>query len=239
MIDWLRPFFGGRESPQSQPTGAGRGYGTTASLTRRKIGPDDAKHIEAAIVALQKIGLRLKPELKDAVHKLADEIAAENDGISFSAEPTFGDWTLIALSHEPGVFENAAFFSDHCYDGIDEEDFSLLITEIIQLAGRDWPFDSVTVADAKSPDGPLQYMQPVTVTIHETQPVSPFSLSNAKDFDWSVIWRLNERLPPNVSSRFWVFQDGNATIVFLTPDDARQLNALCGYQFQNEQDWID
>jgi hypothetical protein len=56
-------------------------------------------------------------------------------------------------------------------------------------------------------------------------------LVNTKDFDWSIIFRLNERLPEQASGRFAIFLDGNATIDFLTPDQLRLLNFLCGQEF--------
>jgi hypothetical protein len=59
---------------------------------------------------------------------------------------------------------------------------------------------------------------------------------HAKDFDWSVVFRLNDRLPKGALGRFAILCPGNATIVFLTPEKLRQLNSLCGYEFSYEED---
>jgi hypothetical protein len=58
---------------------------------------------------------------------------------------------------------------------------------------------------------------------------------HAKDFDWSIVFRLNERLPKGSLGRFALFLDGTATIVFLTPENVKRLNSLCGYEFSCEE----
>jgi hypothetical protein len=55
-----------------------------------------------------------------------------------------------------------------------------------------------------------------------------------KDFDWSVVTRLNERLPSAATGRFAAFFDGNATIVYLRPDQLTELGRLFGYDFISE-----
>ena len=235
MLDWLGSIFGGRRSPQGQPSRASADAKTPGAGIGRKIAPGDARHIEAALVALEKVGLKFNPDIEDSLRQAAEEIAEEWQGISFSHEPTPGDWALVALSGEFQPFKNAIFFSDHCFDGIESADFSSMVAQIIRLAGDDWPFAYVEVRDAVRPQGPLQDKHPVTVTIHATPEVPPFNLINAKDFDWSLVLRLNERLPEGVQGRFSIFLDGNATIVFLTPEELQHLNLLCGYEFFYEE----
>jgi hypothetical protein len=235
MLGWLGSIFGGRRSPQDQPSRASANAKTPRVGIRRKIVLRDARHIEAALVELEKVGLKFNPDIEDSVRQAAEEIAEELQGISFSHEPTLGDWALIALSGEFQPFKNAISFSDHCFDGFEAEDFSSMISRIIRLAGNDWPFGYVEVRDAGRPEGPLQYEQPVTVTIHATPEVPPFDLIYAKDFDWSLVLRLNERLPEGVQGRFSIFWDGNARIVFLAPERLQCLNSLCGYEFLHEE----
>jgi hypothetical protein len=69
------------------------------------------------------------------------------------------------------------------------------------------------------------------IRIAAARELAPFDLTAGKDFDWSIIYRLNERLPNEVAARFAIFLDGNATIVFLTPGEIDNLNALCGHKF--------
>jgi hypothetical protein len=67
----------------------------------------------------------------------------------------------------------------------------------------------------------------------------PFDLVADKDFDWSVVTRLNERLPAEATGRFAAFIDGNAIIVYLKPDQLKELNRLFGYDFISEIDPLD
>src|SRR5207247_3128812 len=63
---------------------------------------------------------------------------------------------------------------------------------------------------------------------------APFDLIADKNFDWSVVTCLNERLPSGATGRFAAFFDGNATIVYLRPDQFEQLGRLFGYEFVSE-----
>jgi hypothetical protein len=56
----------------------------------------------------------------------------------------------------------------------------------------------------------------------------------AKDFDWSAVTRLNERLPSGAAGRFAAFFDGNAIIVYLTADQLRELGKMFGHDFISE-----
>jgi hypothetical protein len=219
MLGWLGRIFGGR------PLGPDRN-----NRPIRRLVPGDAGEIEAALRELPSVGLRFFPGEGHDLRMMAKDIAKQWQGIYFGKEPTFGHWALIAMAGDPRPFENAIRYDDHCFDGVTMEDHSSMVAEIIGLAGDEWPIEGVEVMDARRPeDGPLSGT--IAVAITDKQEVSSFELRNAKDFDWSIIFRLNERLPNGASGRFAIFLDGSATIVFLTPDQIRQLNSLCGYEF--------
>ncbi|MBT1512556.1 hypothetical protein KIP88_18800 [Bradyrhizobium sp. SRL28] len=72
------------------------------------------------------------------------------------------------------------------------------------------------------------------IAIHGQGSSAPFDLVAAKDFDWSVVTRLNERLPAGPTGRFAAFFDGNAIIVYLTPDQIEALGKVFGHDFISE-----
>jgi hypothetical protein len=43
------------------------------------------------------------------------------------------------------------------------------------------------------------------ITSYQTGDCAPFDLIAAKDFDWSAVMRLNERLPSGATGRFPAF----------------------------------
>jgi hypothetical protein len=223
MLSWLGRVLSGRFPRPTQSVDNGR------QVKRLALG--DAKYVEAALKELPNVGLRFFPVASENLHETAKDIAAQWQGVHFGKEPTIGHWSLIAIAGNPRPFENAAHYSDHCYDGFTLVDYSTMVSEIVALAEREWPIDDVEVRYAERPQGPTGPYPPVSVTIKATPEVSSFELLAAKDFDWSIIFRLNERLPEEATGRFAIFLDGNATIVFLTPDQIRQLNSLCGYDF--------
>lgn len=223
MLSWLERILGRR------PFGPDRN-----NRFIRRLVPDDAGAIEAALRELPSVGLRFFPGEEDERRTMARDIAARWEGIYFGKEPTFGHWALIAMGGDPRPFENAIQYSDHCFDGFPMEDYSIMVAEIVGLAGDEWPIEGVEVTDARRhKDGLLN--DTISVAIAAKPEVSAFELQDAKDFDWSIIFRLNERLPAQASGRFAIFLDGNATIVFLPPDQIRQLNQLCGYEFSHEE----
>lgn len=229
MLRWLGRILSGRLL--SPGPSAIAGAPVHDNRARRRLALDDVKHVEAALKELPNVGLRFFPDARANPRETAMDIVRQWEGIYFGKEPSIGNWALIALAGDPPPFENAAHYSDHCYDGITLEDYSSMVSEIIGLAGREWQVDEVEVRDARRPQDPIAHDHPVSVMIKAEPEVSSFELLNAKDFDWSIIFRLNERLPKEASGRFAIFLDGNATIVFLAPDQIRQLNSLCGYEF--------
>lgn len=205
-----------------------------AEVTRssRNLSIDDAPKIAAAISQLAKIGLKpLFPEREFA--KLARQMAEEFEGISIPEPPLPLTWVDLALSGSEQVFANAVHHQDHCFDVAGEADYAEIVASIMALAGEEWP--SATVSATKimrqGRYGPSERME---IAIHGPGGGAPFDLIVDKNFDWSVVTRLNERLPLEATGRFAAFFDGNAIIVYLTPDQLRELGKLFGYDFVSE-----
>jgi hypothetical protein len=232
MLRWLERLF------RRKNLGPGPSTATVAAARenppRRRLTLDDAKYVEAALNDLAKVGLRFAPGAREELNAIATDIVRQLEGISFGKEPTAGNWALIALGSDVRPFENAIFYQDHSFDGITLEDYSSMVSQIIALARDQWPVEGVEVRDALRPQD--RGYGTVSLAIKAMPEVSSFELLNAKDFDWSIIFRLNERLPKGASGRFAIFLDGNATIVFLAPDQIRLLNSVCGYEFFYKED---
>ena len=160
-------------------------------------------------------------------------MAEEFEGTSIPEPPLPLTWVDLALSGPAQVFANAVHYQDHCFDVADEADYSEIVASIMALAGEEWP--SATVSATKvmrqGPHGPSARME---IAIHGQGSSAPFDLIVAKDFDWSVVTRLNERLPSGATGRFAAFFDGNAIIVYLTPDQIEALGKLFGHDFISE-----
>jgi len=129
-------------------------------------------------------------------------------------------WFDLALTGPEKVFANAVHFQDHCFDVASEEDYAGVVASIMALAEEEWPGATVSASSVlrQGPYGPAARME---IAIHGQGAARPFELIVAKDFDWSVVTRLNERLPAGATGRFAAFFDGNAIIVYLTPDQLR------------------
>jgi hypothetical protein len=202
------------------------------TFSSRNLSVDDAPKIAAAISQLEKIGLKpLFPERE--FPKLAREMAEEFEGTGIPEPPLPLTWVDLALSGPAQVFANAIHFQDHCFDVADEADYAEIAASIMALAGEEWPSATVsaTKVTRQGPHGPSARME---IAIHGQGSSAPFDLIVAKDFDWSVVTRLNERLPSGATGRFAAFFDGNAIIVYLTPDQIVQLGKLFGYDFVSE-----
>jgi hypothetical protein len=223
VFGWLSSIFSQR---LHQPVNPVRGQ-----TKRRRLLLDDARFIEDALTSLVSVGL--KPVDKDSFHTTAQKIVAHLEGISFPHEPTSGDWTLIALLAEHSPFKNSMRCNDHCFDGAGPDDYASMITNIVALASDEWPIESVDVKYGLGTSTPFE--APLIVTIRARPEVPPFQLMHAKDFDWSIIFRLNERLPKGALGRFAIFLDGGATIVFLATEQIAELNSLCGHKFFYEE----
>ena len=202
------------------------------TVSSRNLSVDDAPKIAAAISQLEKIGLKpLFPEREFS--KLARQMAEEFEGTGIPEPPLPLTWVDLALSGPAQVFANAIHYQDHCFDVAGEADYAEVVASIMALAGEEWP--SATVSATKvmrqGPHGPSARME---IAIHGQGSSAPFDLIVAKDFDWSVVTRLNERLPSGATGRFAAFFDGNAIIVYLTPDQIEALGKLFGHDFISE-----
>lgn len=193
---------------------------------------DDAPKIAAAIPQLARIGLKpLVPEQEFL--EVAERKAEEWQGVGIPDPPLPSTWVHFALMGSEQIFANAVHYQDHCFDGAGEGDYAEIVASIMALAGEEWPSASVS-ATSVTREGRYRPSQRVEITISGEGGCAPFELVVDKDFDWSVVTRLNERLPPRASGRFAAFFDGNATIVYLRPDQLEELGRVFGYDFVSE-----
>jgi len=199
------------------------------SVSSRNLSVDDAPKIAAAIAQLEKIGLKpLFPEREFS--RLAREMAEEFEGTGIPEPPLPLTWVDLALSGSAQLFANAIHYQDHCFDVADEADYAGIVASIMALAGEAWPGATVSATKVMrhGPHGPSARM---AIAIEGQGSSAPFDLIVAKDFDWSVVTRLNERLPSGATGRFAAFFDGNAIIVYLAPDQIEALGKLFGHDF--------
>jgi hypothetical protein len=205
---------------------------TELTVSSRNLSVDDAPKIAAAISQLEKIGLKpLFPEREFPA--LARRMAEEFEGTGIPEPPLPLTFLDLALSGPEQVFANAIHFQDHCFDVADEADYADIVASIMALAGDEWPSATVSATEImrQGPYGPTARME---IAIGGPGSSAPFDLVVAKDFDWSVVTRLNKRLPSGATGRFVAFFDGNAIIVYLTPDQLRALGNLFGHDFISE-----
>jgi hypothetical protein len=205
---------------------------TEETASFRELSLDDAPNIAAAISELAKLGLRpLFPEHEFAEVALRKAEEYEGVGIPDSPEPWL--WLAFALFGSEQVFANAVHYQDHCFDVAGDGEYAEIVASIMALAGDEWPSATISTASfvGQGRNGPTQRMM---VTIEGQGGCAPFELMVDKDFDWSVVTHLNERLPARATGRFAAFFDGNATIVYLRPDQLDRLGRLFGHDFVSE-----
>jgi hypothetical protein len=198
----------------------------------RRLSVDDAPKIATAISQLVKIGLKpLFPERE--FPEVAYRKIEEYEGIGIPDSPLPPTWVALALMGSEQVFANAVNYQDHCFDGADEEEYAEVVASIMALAGEDWPSATISATSVarKGRYGPSQRTE---IAIDGQGGCAPFDLIVDKDFDWSVVTRLNERLPSGATGRFAAFFDGDATIVYLRPDQLKELGKLFGDAFISE-----
>lgn len=200
-----------------------------SEIAYRKLTVDDAPAIAAAMSQLARAGLKpLYPKKK--FPELALAIAEEWAGVSIPDPPWDVTWVDLAVTGSQQFFANAIRHGDHCYDGAEEADYAAIVASIMALAGEEWPRAEVSatrvVRDGKY--GPVEWMR---IAIEGEGWATPFEIVADKNFDWSVVTRLNERLPVAATGRFSAFFDGNATIFYLTPDQRKKVEDLYGYAF--------
>jgi hypothetical protein len=198
----------------------------------RELSVDDAPKIATAISQLVRIGLKpLFPESE--FPELARQKMAELEGIGIPDPPLPLTWVALALAGSEQVFANAVHYQDHCFDVAGKEDYAEIVASIMALAGEDWPSANISATSVvrNGRYGPSQRLE---IAIDGQGGCAPFDLIVDKDFDWSVVTRLNERLPSGATGRFAALFDGNATIVYLRPDQLKELSKLFGYDFVSE-----
>lgn len=234
MFGWFK-----KKPPKDESASIHASRSAYDSSEAHRVSAADAGSIEQGLRSLTTAGLRFTPDGERSLAEIVHNIAEDFEGIAFSHTPTLCVWALLGIAwsdDEGGVFENAVHFDDHCYDVADEDSYSIMMLSLADLAKSAWTVDSVSVTNARNPNGPLKWGQKMRVNLVSTPPISPFELVHDKDFDWSVIRKMNAQLPPSVDERFAIFWDGDATIVFLTPDEIKKLNALTDVEFSVEND---
>ena len=102
-------------------------------------------------------------------------------------------WFDLALTGSKQVFANAVHFQDHCFDVAGEADYAEVAASIMALAGEEWPGATVSASYVQRP-GRYGQSRRVEIVIQGQGGAPPFDLIVDKDFDWSVVTRLNERL---------------------------------------------
>jgi hypothetical protein len=198
-------------------------------MASRELSADDAPKIAAAISQLTTSGLKpLFPE--EEFPALAREIAEEFEGTRIPDPPLLLTWLDLALTGPEKVFANAVHFQDHCFDVAGEEDYAGVVASIMALAGEEWP-DATVSASSVERQGRYGPSRRIEIVIQGQGSAPSFDLIADKDFDWSVVTRLNERLPAGAEGRFAAFFDGDATIVYLKPEQIAELGKLFGYDF--------
>gem|GEM_PF-2432054 len=198
-------------------------------MASRELSTHDAPKIAAAISQLAKIGLRpLYPD--EEFPALAQDIAEEFEGTGIPDPPLPLTWFDLALTGPEKVFANAVHFQDHCFDVAGEEDYAGVVASIMALAEEEWPSATVSASSVQRQGryGPIRRIE---IVIHGEGSAPSFDLIADKDFDWSVVTLLNERLPSGATGRFAAFFDGDATIVYLKPEQIAALGKLFGYDF--------
>ena len=198
---------------------------------------DDVPSVAAAISHLAAVGLRpLVPEREFPEHarKKLDEL----EGIRIPDPPLPLTWFHLALIGSEQLFANAIWHQDHCFDGAVEEDYAEIVASIMALAGEEWPSATVSATHVLK-EGLYGRCECMEITVRGQGGCDPFELVADKDFDWAVVTRLNERLPAEATGRFAAFFDGNAIIVYLKPDQLKELSRLFGYDFISEIDPLD
>lgn len=145
-----------------------------------------------------------------------------------------GEAPLNVLWHQDDeesapIFANAKVFEDHCYDGAYPADWANLIAGVCKLAGDTWQFDRGD--DAEVHEAGVDVSDTYIVSFRSVPVIAPFSIMPAKDVDWSLIDRLNERIPADCKRRFgWIGDVGSALVVFLEPDQIRRVSEFCGHE---------
>ncbi|WP_026925964.1 hypothetical protein [Granulicoccus phenolivorans] len=133
-------------------------------------------------------------------------------------------WQEDEESGEP-LFDNARIIVDHVFDGAAEADLADTIAAVLHLADPEFAAAAVSVT------GPIGRDERYLVRV--SGPLSAeFGLRQNKDFDWSLIARLNEHLPDSATGRFgWIGDGGSVLVAYLPPAQLAALGTLAGLPF--------
>lgn len=201
--------------------------------------PAEVAYVEKCLSDFERIGLRRMDDAlgaRDWAAQTLAQIGAEPGKVADDANrivdrcpfpPLTVLWHWDDRFEDPRpLFANALIVFDHCYDGATEDSLREVIRSVAALAAGDRPLDDVSVS------GPLRYGQPYRVELRSGASPGRVELIHDKDFDWSLIERLNDELPASSPRRFgWMGDGGTALFVYLEPARIRELSALCGTDF--------
>ncbi len=193
--------------------------------------------VAAALDGLIAAGLRLGPHYAGMDRRAVARAMAEHPEFAAGGENA----TLPLTQHSPealsiailwsyraladGIedeFANAMIFEDHCYDGADAEAYHALFARLIAVAGV-WTGRGVTVAGVP---GLGPYGHGFRVSFETEPPIPPLTFPADKNFDWSLLERLDASRPAGETRRFRVAADGGAALVLFL-DDA-EASAIAG-----------
>ncbi|WP_375275508.1 hypothetical protein [Methylorubrum thiocyanatum] len=251
MIGWLRRLLGQDRphpplppplpawEPETPPPPVPAWAPTPQPPRQRSEAEIDA--VEAALNGLIAAGLRLGPHYDGMDRRAVARAMAEHPEFAVgdgnetlplterSSEALSIDilWSYRALADAiEDEFANAAIFEDHCYDGADAETYRALFARLIDLAGI-WTGRGVAVAPVP---GLGPYGHGFRVAFETQPPIPPLTFPADKNFDWTLLERLDAGRPAGETRRFRVAADGGAGLVlFLDDAEARAIAALLGW----------
>ena len=259
MIDWFRRLLGGDRPPAPAPPTMdwkppqGRGEAEidapAPSAAAWEPTPQPPQHrteaeIDAVEVALESLiaaGLRLGPHYEGMDRRAVARAMAEHPEFAVgdgnetrplterSPEALSTDilWSYRALADEiEDEFANATIFVDHCYDGADEVDYRALFARLIAVADV-WTCRGVAVTRVP---GLGPYGHGFRVAFETEPPIPAITFPADKNFDWSLLERLDAHRPVGETRRFRVAADGGAGLVlFLDDAEARAIALRLGW----------
>jgi len=248
MIAWLRRLLG-QDRPPPPPVAVWEPDPPPPPMPAWEPKPQPPRQrseaeidaVEAVLNGLIAAGLRLGPHYEGMDRRAVARAMAEHSEFAVgdgnetlplterSSEALAIDilWSYRALADAiEDEFANAAIFEDHCYDGADEETYRALFTRLIALAGV-WTGRGVTVSRVPGL-GPYGHGFRVAF---ETQPaIPPLTFPADKNFDWSLLGRLDACRPAGETRRFRVAADGGAGLVLFVEDaEARAIALRLGW----------
>lgn len=213
MIDWLKSVFGLRCAPPAE------GFDVIDSI---------ASMIASGLRRLETVGLQPFPDMQDDWRSISRQVAERRALTAFIKPPTEMDWALMALRYtEARPFRNAIYLGHQRYDVTRAGGLRMMIADVAALAQNEWRIDGVETPDCEG----ASYLETgvrVEFVIKTMPEVQPVELSRTIGFDWRLIPQLNDRLPQGARGRFAAC---GGVVVFLSPQQIDQLNAMSGWDF--------